>query len=471
MNFSHHLLRNTHRWRGGEKFSFNRQAFSPALHSKEPYPFVDNLVHQNQCAIHREEHDPVYCGDVSPADSFLLRPVDTSGLSDTEDEEDELTDDDMDTCASSPSRASSLFSSPLIPVPPSREPSPTITEIVNNQAPLLTYAKQDRKPGAALCAEYAKKRALAKRADAHMRILSHQLGYSRRSGHNTRGCEGDDVDGMWTHPQLLEFGLVIHHLEPETLTLLIDKNDYVMAVIAGAPKGRTALWDSIMKHTEQVTRRLYRNGHFDDLGHEETHHPYRIKPHSSNGTEVAYIQQSQAFGMLSAYQNHLFEQIASKLYHEMAKKVQQLADMANLGPAFAKSVFTTSEIAFCDVPNLSRKNPDATFTGGTYGWKKRDRIIFWDGGKVVPLRPRSTVLFPAGSKRFLFVPVHANKMRLIFRQYCHASVMHWIEKGRRLHSDFDLAPQEERNTWKAQQATHGQKMAKLYTKINDVYVF
>ncbi|KAJ7666202.1 hypothetical protein DFH06DRAFT_925247, partial [Mycena polygramma] len=99
---------------------------------------------------------------------------------------------------------------------------------------------------------------------------------------------------------------------------------------------------------------------------------------------------------------------------------------------FANSVFTTAEISFCDVPNLSRKNWESTFYGleaitscGTYDWEERRGIILWDDDRVIPMPPGTTVVFPAGAKQYSFVPVAPHESRYLFRQYCHAGALRW----------------------------------------------
>ncbi|KAJ7105448.1 hypothetical protein C8R43DRAFT_906554 [Mycena crocata] len=159
--------------------------------------------------------------------------------------------------------------------------------------------------------------------------------------------------------------------------------------------------------------------------------------------------------------------------------IADLKRLRGIAPPFADSVFTTCEIAFCDVPNLSRKNPEATFEGfealtvtGEWDWVKRGGIIFWEDEKTIALRPGMTVLFPAGTKRYSFVPVAPHETRYIFRQYCHAGVMRWCQKGGRSDTEFDKkATVAEKAAWEAKRASCGKAAAKLYSKLGDIYVF
>jgi hypothetical protein len=106
------------------------------------------------------------------------------------------------------------------------------------------------------------------------------------------------------------------------------------------------------------------------------------------------------------------EQIAPKIFAEVQFKVAKLKAGCKLSTPFPNSIFTTVEISFCDMPNLSHKNWDATFYGlevitscGNYDWQEQGGLISWDNDCVIPLPPGTTVVFPAGTKRFSFIPV------------------------------------------------------------------
>ncbi|KAJ7895681.1 hypothetical protein B0H13DRAFT_1624307, partial [Mycena leptocephala] len=168
-----------------------------------------------------------------------------------------------------------------------------------------------------------------------------------------------------------------------------------------------------------------------------------------------------------------------KLYFDLADKVCQLKARAKVTTPFPDSIFTTAKISFGDVPNLSRKNWDATFYGleavtsfGHYDWRKRGGFVSWDDNRVIPLRPGATVIFPAGMKRFSFVPVAPNETRFLFRQYCHAGALRWVEKDGRSDAEFEAeASAAEAEAWDVKRAHRGKIAAQMYSKIGDIYVF
>ncbi|KAJ7093759.1 hypothetical protein C8R44DRAFT_645818 [Mycena epipterygia] len=148
-------------------------------------------------------------------------------------------------------------------------------------------------------------------------------------------------------------------------------------------------------------------------------------------------------------------------------------------PVFKDSIFTTTDIVFCDAPNLCRRNPDAEFYGlevltscGTYDSILRGHIVFPEDHTVIPLRPGATIVFPAGTKRYFFIPVAADETRFLLRQFVHGGVMRWLVKDLRSDASFeDGGSAEELAAWYKTRAARGKNCAKLYSKLQDVYVF
>ncbi|KAJ7083933.1 hypothetical protein B0H15DRAFT_784575, partial [Mycena belliarum] len=145
---------------------------------------------------------------------------------------------------------------------------------------------------------------------------------------------------------------------------------------------------------------------------------------------------------------------------------------------FPDSVFTTCKISFCDAPSVAEKNEDAACETmeavtiiGNYDHTKRGQFVSWEDGKIVQVRSGSTVLFPAGTKRYSFLAVAPNETRYLFRQYCNAGVLRWIEKGGRSDQEWeDSVPPEELATLKEMRAALGAASIKSFSKISDIFV-
>ncbi|KAJ7176160.1 hypothetical protein C8R43DRAFT_872780 [Mycena crocata] len=147
-------------------------------------------------------------------------------------------------------------------------------------------------------------------------------------------------------------------------------------------------------------------------------------------------------------------------------------------PAFPNSVFTTSQARFCDAPSLSQKTYDSNFLTmeaitavGTYA-KERGQLIFFDDEGAVEFPPGSTAVFPAGTKRFSFAPIAAHETRYLFRQFCHSTVLRWIDKDGQGDTEFEhWATADDIKAWEAKRASRGTTAIKYFSKLNDIYVF
>ncbi|KAJ7716562.1 hypothetical protein B0H16DRAFT_1741225 [Mycena metata] len=478
------------RGRSSTKFTFGRHTLSTPIRSQTAYSFVDALQFENELVIHREDGDPVYRGDVRAHESCApylvplhLQP-DVDSDNDTEIPTRPVTPETPSTSA-----LDNRGLSPLSPSPP----SPTVTDIVEaSPRTLITYARRDRSHTARARreaeAELAGKVAAAKKRLTHLVVGRPK---PRRSGRLHRELSlQENSPGVYTTAGLVASGHTVEEIDPEALTPLVDNQDCVMGLISGPPKGQGKWWTYLLKQMQKNMSRLYRNGEFSNLGHQEASvrfgasfgelgpKPHRVLQKRANVEEVRRIERSPAFQEVSAWQNYLFKYAAPAVYAHARDLVEQLRLRHGICTPFPDSVFTTCEIAFCDVPNTSRKNWEATFYAfeaitscGDYDWKERGGIIFWDDDRIVPLRPGTTVVFPGGTKRYSFIPVAAHETRYIVRQYCHASALRFVEKGR-CDADFEAdASEGEVEAWETKRARRGTAAARMYSKLKDLFVF
>ncbi|KAJ7079707.1 hypothetical protein B0H15DRAFT_787799, partial [Mycena belliarum] len=164
----------------------------------------------------------------------------------------------------------------------------------------------------------------------------------------------------------------------------------------------------------------------------------------------------------------------------VATLLAELIDGRPVSPPFNDSVFSTAEIRFCNAPAIvdSYKNyygaldtMEVITSIGTYDYKKGGHIVFWDDKKIFELRSGGTVMFPAASKRYSFLPVAPNEKRFLFRQFCNGGALRWVEKGGRSDSDFEaVASEEELEAWAEKLAARGYASAKRFTKLEDILV-
>jgi hypothetical protein len=125
------------------------------------------------------------------------------------------------------------------------------------------------------------------------------------------------------------------------------------------------------------------------------------------------------------------------------------------------------------------KNPDIAFDTmeavtvfGSWDYKTGGGILLPEDEGMIQLKPGATILFPAGTKRFTFVAVAPHETRYFFRQYCHAGVLRWVEKGGRSDTEFeDVSSAEEIMAWNEHRAQRGRASIKMFSKLRDVFVF
>jgi hypothetical protein len=156
-------------------------------------------------------------------------------------------------------------------------------------------------------------------------------------------------------------------------------------------------------------------------------------------------------------------------------KVDELLRREIAFPGYQDSVFTTTDISISGPSSLSRKDVAAAFDTmevitvlGSWNPRTGGGIVFWDDVCVLELIPGATVMFPVGSKRYSLVAVAPHETRFVFRQYCHAGVLRWVEKGGRSDTEFDLgASDHEKDIWENIRAKRGHKM---FSKLEDIFV-
>ncbi|KAJ6544606.1 hypothetical protein DFH09DRAFT_1088473 [Mycena vulgaris] len=475
------VFRDIRSGRSDAGYTFSREAMGVAVRTQRPFSLGESLLRQHKITIHLEDNDPVYRGNVPPSRSCapaLGRPLSHDSDPETDSESDELSDSDSGGDA---------------PVPVERLSSPHTP----HRPRLITYSKRDKQRAEALkslrteqlATEHARKAAAKKRA-AKRAIQEAAERATRRSRRLRRGRVGDSTDaGVYRTQALMRIGYAVHTLPNDLPRPIIDNHDYVMAVIAGAPKDQMAWWAELNTAALQDLRRLARNGDFTHLGEGESHvrfgigfgeeyaAPHQIVNTAANDHEVRLIKLSESFQVFSAYQNHLYEQFAPRGYALAATTVGELVKRHIAYPSFAHSVFTTSKVSLSD-GSSAQKNKEATYhlmeavtVLGTYDHTARGHLISWDDKTMVEVRPGTTLLIPGGTKHFSFATIAPRETRFFFRQYCNAGVMRWVDKGGRSDTEWEqFMSVEELVAWKNRREGLGVNGLKSFSKMHEIFV-
>ncbi|KAJ7727501.1 hypothetical protein B0H14DRAFT_2284124, partial [Mycena olivaceomarginata] len=99
---------------------------------------------------------------------------------------------------------------------------------------------------------------------------------------------------------------------------------------------------------------------------------------------------------------------------------------------------------------------------GSWDPRKGGGIMFWDDDALIELIPGATVLFPAGTKHYSLVAVAPHETQYVFRQYCHAGVLRWVEKGGRSDVQFEvMAKRAEVEAWNEFRAKRGHASVRI----------
>ncbi|KAJ7893072.1 hypothetical protein B0H14DRAFT_3427565 [Mycena olivaceomarginata] len=245
----------------------------------------------------------------------------------------------------------------------------------------------------------------------------------------------DPARGIFTIPQLRTDGNAIHPWINDKPRPLIDRNNVIMAVVAGAPKYNALWWDGIQREAFRFLVRVFKTANFSELDGEPrlrfgmtfgedyagVHQINNLVP---NLSAIKQLENCEYLQAISGYQNHLYQHFAAYGHATVRSKVDELLRREIAFPGYQDSVFTTTDISISGPSSLSRKNVAAAFDTmevitvlGSWNPRTGGGIVFWDDVCVLELIPGATVMFPAGSKRYSLVAVAPHETRFVFRQY------------------------------------------------------
>ncbi|KAJ7832593.1 hypothetical protein B0H13DRAFT_2370886 [Mycena leptocephala] len=471
------------RGRSVTTYTFKNQPHSQAIKGNDPTDFRLAFLHELPRVLDREDHDPVYRGDVklSASGGQIIPPLDSD-----EDDNDELESDRAVT--SSPSartRSPSLVptepASPAssAPAPPSTEvqsrsvsplsaltvssiqscpASPTITDFDNGlteeeaavrKKAIITYDKRGRKLHAARLD--AQRAAVSTSTKGKVRPRKKYPAATRRSvrifTNSQQGAMGEfQPDGMKL-VEVAELGVPFIAPLADELRPMVDLNNRIVGAYAGAPVGQKQLWLQLLTRASVSMRHLRRTGEFAttdgpdafvragiDFGVRGTY-PHQVVNGAANGRAVQSLVDSAEFKALAAYQNHLLERVAPCRYAYQALQMQRLATEEQVHAAFPGSVFTTAEFSFARPESAMVRNTYDHFGSfraltilGDYGidsaW-----FLYWceeAGDRVaVYCPPGTTLLVPGSVVRYGFSALRRGEMRFVFQQFYNAAVGRW----------------------------------------------
>ncbi|KAJ7178516.1 hypothetical protein C8R43DRAFT_1117893 [Mycena crocata] len=408
------------RGRSAVVFSFVDQAHGTPIQAPRPTEFHKAMLDELHRVVHREDHDLVYRGEQTPAESCahyaaliaargMAASLDNLDAGDEQDSTRAATSSPVEDRdgpdrertptpelvptepASSPAPFSATWDafareiSPptesdsdhdLPPTYPSgRARSPTATEL--NSAPprkIITCAMRNRKrtlveravEGNNAAASNSKNSGTGgKRERRHRPFI---LGFARRRSQRLRtGVIGDQSATGMTLEQVADMSVLSVAPMPNEVRPIVDLNHVVVGVHSAGPRDDMPWWEHVIHHATAAMRRLHRNGDFsqhEDEAFVRVGMDFGVKgpfPHAVdnllvNAREAASLVQSDVFKGIAAYQNHLFRRFFVRMEAHQRAQIEGLGQRQKVYPAFAHSPFTTAEFSFGNTPSVMRRN-------------------------------------------------------------------------------------------------------------------
>ncbi|KAJ7836823.1 hypothetical protein B0H13DRAFT_2368557 [Mycena leptocephala] len=346
-------------------FPIVRRGRSPwtTIRGPTPYDFADRLVYHNQIISHLEDNNSVYCGDTSP--QFYVGIPPPPPPPPQLPAELRLLQSNIEMRSAILTTRNALIeprryrARTPISGPDDRELSPAPTERVSSP-----FTPNGNRPHAHLKTA-ARKKVLALR-------LAHPTPQRVARVVPVVG-RGDNTDqGVFLQEPLSRAGNKIHSWI-EKPRAIVDRKNVVMVSLP------------VLQKVKANGGMILTSGSSAPWSDFTAMSPHQIGNFPVNLREIIDIEVSEAFIVVNAYQNHIYQQAAPVSYATVEGHVNDLVRREIAFPAFKNSVFTTSEISFGDAGSPLRKNIQAAI--GTF--EAVTVVGTWDhekGGDLVPGR-------------------------------------------------------------------------------------
>ncbi|KAJ6513591.1 hypothetical protein C8R47DRAFT_1206908 [Mycena vitilis] len=491
------------------------------------YSLADVLAVENELLIEREDTDAVYRGEKKPGGDPLgaitLQDLHDIIMSDADEGESEVssedvvmsdaedvvmvdahdggseassggTDSDIDELASSPAPPSSSTpaSSPAPDDVVSSEECSTVPVPATPRRP-ITYSRRDRERYSARREQTFSEHVAAQEAQMLENVAAYweaeEQAATVAEPPSPRRSPRLNHPPSTAHEELKREGVAFHPWIDDKPRAVIDPATYVLGVIVGAPKGEGEWWANIIDEGAKVLDRASRNADFHNLAEgqrrlrlgvafgEEEAAPHGITNLEANLKEIHRMETEEPLAAIAAYQNHIYRQFAERGHAHVTSLVAELIRREIAFPSYKHSIFTTTEIQLGgDLDTF--KNTNVAFNTwelltfiGSWDSKTGGGIHFSDQEGLVEVVPGATIAFLSGAKSYTLMPIAAHETRYIVRQYVHASVLRWVQKGGRSDVEFAcVASDKEVEAWDMLRVNRGRTSLRLFSKLDELYV-
>ncbi|KAJ6460163.1 hypothetical protein C8R47DRAFT_1226389 [Mycena vitilis] len=440
------------------------------------YSLADVLAVENELLIEREDTDAVYRGEKKPGGDPLgaitLQDLHDIIMSDADEGESEVSSEDVVMSdaedvvmvdahdAPRPPSSSTPASSPAPDDVVSSEECSTVPVPATPRRP-ITYSRRDRERYSARREQTFSEHVAAQEAQ----MLENPTSFTSPQSPSLYRSRGAQKGRCSLSPG----------------STIIDPATYVLGVIVGAPKGEGEWWANIIDEGAKVLDRASRNADFHNLAEgqrrlrlgvafgEEEAAPHGITNLEANLKEIHRMETEEPLAAIAGF--------AERGHAHVTSLVAELIRREIAFPSYKHSIFTTTEIQLGgDLDTF--KNTNVAFNTwelltfiGSWDSKTGGGIHFSDQEGLVEVVPGATIAFLSGAKSYTLMPIAAHETRYIVRQYVHASVLRWVQKGGRSDVEFAcVASDKEVEAWDMLRVNRGRTSLRLFSKLDELYV-
>ncbi|KAK7019751.1 hypothetical protein VNI00_017948 [Paramarasmius palmivorus] len=243
---------------------------------------------------------------------------------------------------------------------------------------------------------------------------------------------------------------------------IIDRNNTVIGVLIGAPRGDKS-WDEVAKTAAEQLESTRDKLYFEDkrLYHKRGYFavqpwgysfgggqefPKRIYHILSNQEQLEVLTDQPCFKRLAGHANGAFATWAPRLYQHYRDYDTRLRErhpgccrnFSNSIWACATYNFGPNTVTVQHIDHLNYIFGWCAITAlGNFDHTKGGHIVLWELGLVLEFPPGWTILIPSAYIRHSNTPIADGESRYSFTQYTAGGLFRWVDDGFQLRSNMD----------------------------------
>ncbi|KAJ7482921.1 hypothetical protein B0H11DRAFT_1723647 [Mycena galericulata] len=283
-------------------------------------------------------------------------------------------------------------------------------------------------------------------------------------------------------------------MPPRVPAPLVDEDDYVFAVLAGAP--RDPEWQQVVAEPaaalmEEAAQKIYGEPFYEEDPRRGSHHaknkgssmgggqdePMEFSNTIINALILAQLLATKPFQRIAGFINGMFLSYAPDLHEYYRTTMYKLhrwnrrlpRNFNELTSVFAAVTFNfgprTVTLPHLDFANLAWGWCSITALGD-FDPNKGGHLILWDLRLVIRFPPGSSILIPSAILRHSNVAIQQGEKRFSFTQFTAAGIFRFVGNGfrteKQVNGEMTAADQARRAEERRSRFTEGIKMYKKW---------